>query len=42
MSYLLDWCQNSNWCRQKVAVLHHYGNSHLVALRGEDECYDVI
>ena len=42
MSYLLVWHQNSNWCRQKIAVLHHYGNSCLVVLGGENTCCDVI
>ena len=32
MSYLLVWHQKSNWCHQKTAVLHHYGNSCLVVL----------
>ena len=42
MSYLLVWRQKSNWCHQKIAVLHHYGNSHLVVLGGENACCDVI
>ena len=43
MSYLLDWRQKSNWCRQKkFFVLHHHGNGRQVALGVENECYDVI